>query len=414
MITLGVRKRWRLLTLLLALVVVAGAAWFAAARTVSPQQAAAFAAPPSPSLLTSRLQTRVVSSIVAANGTVTQPAMKAPIAMPPLGDGIAVVTRALPSSGSSLHAGAEIAAISGQPIFLLEGQLPAYRDLTAGDTGPDVTQLQTGLARAGYDAGRSGRIDDATVEAVRRMWAAAGQVLPNPNGTAGGAGGSSQAGSAVAGGGASPEPATASPSPSTTARPIQPPSDPDLSVVLSRSSLVFLPKLPATVLSSTGAVGEVVRDLALAVRVGQPTLSLQIDDGQPQSVAPGASVVATIAGSSYNGTVTAVSAHSASAAAGGTTTRLCTVRVHGASHLKPGQLAVATITVSSSGHPVLAAPVAAVHQDQSGTTSVDVRDARGHFRRLAVRTGVNGGGYVQVAALGGNQLHDGDTVALNW
>jgi hypothetical protein len=41
-------------------------------------------------------------------------------------------------------------AVSGRPVILLYGNTPAYRDLSEGDTGPDVTELNTDLVKLGY------------------------------------------------------------------------------------------------------------------------------------------------------------------------------------------------------------------------------------------------------------------------
>ena len=53
-------------------------------------------------------------------------------------------------------------AVSGSPVVLLYGNTPAYRDLSEGATGPDVTELNTDLVTLGYVTGadlgaRSGR-----------------------------------------------------------------------------------------------------------------------------------------------------------------------------------------------------------------------------------------------------------------
>ena len=41
-------------------------------------------------------------------------------------------------------------AVSGDPVALLYGTTPAYRNLAEGDTGPDVTELNTDLVTLGY------------------------------------------------------------------------------------------------------------------------------------------------------------------------------------------------------------------------------------------------------------------------
>ncbi len=41
-------------------------------------------------------------------------------------------------------------AVSASPVILLYGNTPAYRDLSEGDTGPDVTEVNTDLVKLGY------------------------------------------------------------------------------------------------------------------------------------------------------------------------------------------------------------------------------------------------------------------------
>jgi hypothetical protein len=41
----------------------------------------------------------------------------------------------------------------GQPVLLMRGSMPAYRDLTAADTaGADVEQLNRNLVKLGFNA----------------------------------------------------------------------------------------------------------------------------------------------------------------------------------------------------------------------------------------------------------------------
>jgi hypothetical protein len=56
----------------------------------------------------------------------------------------------LPSSGAVARQGQVLYAVSGTPVVLLYGTTPAYRDLAEGDTGADVTELNTDLVALGY------------------------------------------------------------------------------------------------------------------------------------------------------------------------------------------------------------------------------------------------------------------------
>ncbi len=57
---------------------------------------------------------------------------------------------ALPAVGRVVRQGEVLYRVSGSPVVLLYGKVPAYRDLSEGLTGPDVAELNAGLVRLGY------------------------------------------------------------------------------------------------------------------------------------------------------------------------------------------------------------------------------------------------------------------------
>jgi hypothetical protein len=56
----------------------------------------------------------------------------------------------LPSAGQTIRQGQTIYQVSGTPVVLLYGNVPAYRALSEGMTGSDVTELNTDLVKLGY------------------------------------------------------------------------------------------------------------------------------------------------------------------------------------------------------------------------------------------------------------------------
>jgi len=56
----------------------------------------------------------------------------------------------LPSVGQTIRQGQMIYQVSGSPVALLYGNVPAYRDLSEGMTGADVTELNADLVKLGY------------------------------------------------------------------------------------------------------------------------------------------------------------------------------------------------------------------------------------------------------------------------
>ncbi|XBH20549.1 peptidoglycan-binding domain-containing protein [Jonesiaceae bacterium BS-20] len=64
--------------------------------------------------------------------------------------------------------------VSGRPIFLLQGDIPAYRDLTEGDSGSDVRQLQEALSDCGYQVAADGKFGTNTAKVLKKLYADAG------------------------------------------------------------------------------------------------------------------------------------------------------------------------------------------------------------------------------------------------
>jgi hypothetical protein len=56
----------------------------------------------------------------------------------------------LPAVGQTIRQGQAIYQVSGTSVVLLYGNVPAYRDLSQGMTGADVTELNTDLVKFGY------------------------------------------------------------------------------------------------------------------------------------------------------------------------------------------------------------------------------------------------------------------------
>lgn len=56
----------------------------------------------------------------------------------------------VPAVGAVISQGQPVYRVNAAPVVLLYGSLPAYRDLSEGDSGADVTQLNADLAALGY------------------------------------------------------------------------------------------------------------------------------------------------------------------------------------------------------------------------------------------------------------------------
>ena len=85
----------------------------------------------------------------------------------------------LPAAGATVRRGQPLFGVSGQPVTLLYGSLPAWRAFTSGMTpGPDVQQLQRNLAAFGFDPGPAdGQFGWSTEAAIDRWQQARGMTV---------------------------------------------------------------------------------------------------------------------------------------------------------------------------------------------------------------------------------------------
>ncbi|MGW5274430.1 peptidoglycan-binding protein [Streptomyces sp. NPDC004044] len=144
----------------------------------SPSQAAAEARPPERSVLTSPVEHRVLTSSVIVRGQVVA-GQSVDVAPQVAGgeDGAAPVVTKLPvKQGDRLKAGQVLLEVSGRPVFALRGRIPVYRDLKPGAEGEDVKQLQEALQDLGHGTGgdTAGTFGAGTKAALNAFYAAIG------------------------------------------------------------------------------------------------------------------------------------------------------------------------------------------------------------------------------------------------
>lgn len=68
--------------------------------------------------------------------------------------------------GDTVRFGRYLFSVAGQPLYVLKGTTPLYRQVTSGDTGKDVTLLQWSLDELGYDTTVDGEFGDDTLESL--------------------------------------------------------------------------------------------------------------------------------------------------------------------------------------------------------------------------------------------------------
>ena len=141
------RKTWLLAG---AVVLVTVAATGGVVAAFSPKQATP--GPQEPPANTALVEKGTLSARVSIYGTLTYRAR-------PDGSPYSVINQArgtyteLPVDGDKIACGDVLYRVDDQPVLLMCGTVPAYRDLHAGDVGNDVRQLNTNLHDLGYDAG---------------------------------------------------------------------------------------------------------------------------------------------------------------------------------------------------------------------------------------------------------------------
>jgi peptidoglycan hydrolase-like protein with peptidoglycan-binding domain len=178
----------------------------------SPQQIAANTAAPPPTATTAKVVSQVLTSSVQMRGVVYPGTQYDVYPSAPESDssgsgtrsagggsaggsgtggsgtggsaGSVYISRLQVAAGRTISNGEQLAAIDGEPMFALTGRVPAWRDITPGESGPDVTELQKALASLGYYAGGDtpGLFGTATEDAVAAYYEHLGYTPPATGG----------------------------------------------------------------------------------------------------------------------------------------------------------------------------------------------------------------------------------------
>ncbi len=147
---------------------------------ISPAQRAAEAAPPEAGLITVPVEQRELTTDLTLRGDalyddpVPVSVETADLGAPP------VVTGQVPEVGDVVDAGDVVLEVAGRPVIVLPGELPVYRTLRVGSSGPDVLQLKEALASLHLDPGDVGSdvFDADTASAVAALYAQSGYPAP--------------------------------------------------------------------------------------------------------------------------------------------------------------------------------------------------------------------------------------------
>jgi len=170
-------RKQKLALALVFVILLAAASWTAGSRIQSPAEAAARTAPPTPSPILVPVEQRVLTSHIVTRGTARYGLPQSiSLAASALKTETGIITT-LPRRGDQLAEGDVLLTVSGRPVFVLQGDIPVYRDLFPGLTGEDVRQLEAALERLHFDPGPvDGVFDEETAAAVAASYNAAGYV----------------------------------------------------------------------------------------------------------------------------------------------------------------------------------------------------------------------------------------------
>jgi peptidoglycan hydrolase-like protein with peptidoglycan-binding domain len=401
----------------------------------SPQQIAADTAAPPPTVTTAKVVSQILTSSVQMRGVVYPATQYDVYPSAPESDSAAsgtgspasgsaaagggssgnvYISRLDVAAGQTISNGEQLAEIDGEPLFALAGQVPAWRDITPGESGPDVAELQRALAALGYYQGGDspGFFGTATQDAVYLYYEHLGYTAPASGG-------------------------------------------------VPMTDVIFLPSLPAKVIAVNGAKGQQPGQpfLELAARgslaltgelppayAGQvrPGLRVKIldevtgihaagtiaDVGTATTITPvgaivnvgGGSAAASAAESAGSGSAGSGSAGSASSssssgsAANPEGTPFIPLAVAPSKPLHAalnGENVLVTVETGRTEGPVLTVPVAAIVTTGSGTSYVTVARGHGKQTQIAVTPGISENGYVQVRPVRGGRLAAGDRVVVS-
>ncbi len=421
------RAQWVLLAVVAASVLMSAGGLIGAAWVKSPAQIAAQTRAPSPSVLTAKVTRQVVSKTLISRGLVmaAHQVQATPESEP--GAQRLVITAVDARAGSTVYSGDVLLTVSDQPIFVLAGAVPAWRNLAPGESGSDVAELQAALAELGFSSSPdvSGTFGAGTKNAVSAYFSHIGFPVPNAGESSADLVRAQQAivtaedklaadqRLAAKGGTAGLAAKARLPGDESAVTAAQQSYDSQAErsgPMVPMNDVVFVPSFPATVAVVSGQRGAVVQPPLVTIDSGRPDIAGQFDPSDESLIRPGQAVTAQDQASGWQaaGVVQAVSAVTTGPGkTSGSSSESAAylpviVRMAGKVPLSEiGQNVELTVTYAHSAGKVLTVPEAAIRTDAGGHTYVITIGARGKQQRVPVTTGLTGSGMVTVRARAG-------------
>lgn len=357
----GARQR-RAFVVLVLVAVVAMLAGVVMGRLVrSPEQQIADAAAPGLSVITAEVRQRDLAADVVARGVI---ALGRLVRVGPVKSSapLSVITKVGVQPGARVEVGAMLIEVSGRPVFLLEGEFPAYRDLALGDKGPDAAALNEALRELELTSEAGDEFTANSQKGLATLYRRAGYEPPSGGG-------------------------------------------------LDLREIVFVPAPEATVLSVSAQVGESSEiDDLVVLASGEATVTALVAPSQAASIkADNAATVHLDDGTAVPATVISVTV--------GETLDATQVVMRPDSVVDAslnGSDVRVVITQASTSQSALTVPLPAIFARADGQNVV-VRLAEGGTREvIAVNVGEIVGGFAAVSAPSGEPaLKEGDQVIVS-
>lgn len=316
---------------------------------------------------------------------------------------VPVVTRTPVRAGDSLKAGDVLVEVAGRPVLALPGDLPPYRDLVPGDTGPDVLQLERALEGLGLDPGD---VDDSftssTSGAVRDLYERLDYEAPTladlglsaPADGGGDGGGDVGAGAGPGAGPGAGEDQDAGPALEDV-------------VVLPRGEVTFVPSLPRRVDRMPAKVGALLPDQPIQLSGSELVVTVDLTAADTDVLEAGMRALVDLPGGKpVRGRLGEVKT---TTSGGRTTVRLPDLSPARQRQVRSANVKV-TVPLQSSQGEVLVVPLAALSTDASGTVRVERVDRDGDTEMVEVQVGLSADGYVEI--LPTDALAKGDRVVV--
>jgi HlyD family secretion protein len=362
-------------------VVLAIVSGFVGSNFASPNQQAAEAKAPPLTPITAPVRFNVLQATVAIRANVVDSRQTSFGVPDDIGSDLPVVTQLNVRQGSEVDDGTWIMAIAGRPIIAMVGSIPAFRDMSLGESGIDIEELQQNLHQLGYGTGSDaeGVFGEGTEQAVRQLYAHLGfsPALESSNASA----------------------------------------KETMSAYVPRGEVVFFPTLPEQVVGLNVRLGGTVASGASVGELGSGSIVIDGEavPGTQANVRPGqlASIFSNTSNETFAGTVSSIASQPTTDTSTGATTYAVTLKPSSPSSARQlvGQNVQVTIKTATSHTRTWIVPVSAITTTANGDSFITVLRKSGRQVNIGVTPGLVAGGQESVVPKD-DRLKNGDDVVI--